>query len=193
MTRQNFEAHRSSAAAASQAAILLEQSDPHTSVTFINLAESGATIPQGMLGSLAGSTHASYKLPGQIAELHKIIGSRPIDDLSLSIGGNDFGFVDFLSKLIQTDQTNLPDLASIETDAQASLATLPALYTQLAGALNQFAIRHTFITAYPDMTQVSPGQPFETFASDVVPGGVIGITTAFRARVRLGTIARPAR
>ena len=58
--------------------------------------------------------------------------------------------------LLQTSRTDQPDVASVQADAQTAFAALPAAYNQLATALNQFAIRHTLITAYPDLTQIAP-------------------------------------
>lgn len=174
MTRENFEAHRSTASASSQAALLLEQSDPHSSVTYINLCQTGADIPHGMLGPKSGGTHASYRLPGQVSELRRIIGSRPIDALVLSIGGNDFGFTGYLAALIQKDSSDA-DTTALQSKAQAALATLATRYDQLAVALGQFTVKHALITPYPDPTQVAPGQ-FMSMATDYVPGGGYGMS-----------------
>jgi len=76
--------------------------------------------------------------------------------------------------LIQSDSASV-DTTSLQTKAQAALATLTTRYDQLDSALGQFSIRHTLITAYPDPTQIAPGQ-FAAFATDVVPGGGFGIS-----------------
>lgn len=78
-------AHRSSLAASSQFALEMEKTDPHTSVTFVFLASTGATIKKGLLGS-------QKSLDPQLDELNNLVGSRTIDALFVSIGGNDIGF-----------------------------------------------------------------------------------------------------
>ena len=163
MTRENFQAHRSTAAASSQAALMLEQSDPHTSVTYVNLCRTGAEITHGVLRP------QSRGVKSQIAELKRIVGSRPIDELVLSVGGNDFGFTTFLASLLQPASADVPDTSGLEAQAQTALGKLQGEYTQLAAALGNFSVGHTLITAYPDPTQVSPGQ-FKEFATDVVTG-----------------------
>jgi hypothetical protein len=74
--------HRSANAAAAQAALALEESDPHTSVTFVHLACSGARVDM-FRGSLRK----------QIPWAAELIGAREIDAVTVSIGGNDAGFV----------------------------------------------------------------------------------------------------
>jgi len=73
--------HRSANSAPARAALALEQSDPHTSVTFIHLACSGGRIDQ-----------KRGNLKQQIALANQLVGQREIDAMLLSIGGNDAGF-----------------------------------------------------------------------------------------------------
>ncbi|MCG6990210.1 MAG: hypothetical protein LJF06_18875 [Gemmatimonadetes bacterium] len=73
--------HRSANAAPAQAALALEQADPHTSVTFVHLACSGAKIEGG-----------GHAIDRQIKWANKLIGNREIDAVIVSIGGNDLGF-----------------------------------------------------------------------------------------------------
>ncbi|MGH7690846.1 MAG: hypothetical protein ACREN3_14665, partial [Gemmatimonadaceae bacterium] len=73
--------HRSANAASAQAALALEQSDPHTSVTFVHLACSGAKIEGG-----------GQAIDQQIRWANTLIGNREIDAVIVSIGGNDLGF-----------------------------------------------------------------------------------------------------
>jgi hypothetical protein len=73
--------HRSANAAPAQAALALEQADPHTSVTFVHLACSGAVI-EG----------AGQSIDRQIDWANELIGNREIDAVIVSIGGNDLGF-----------------------------------------------------------------------------------------------------
>ena len=73
--------HRSANSAPARAALALERSDPHTSVTFVHLACSGAQV-----------NHSPGKLDQQIPKAKGMLGSREIDAVLLSIGGNDAGF-----------------------------------------------------------------------------------------------------
>ncbi len=73
--------HRSANAASAQAALALENADPHTSVTFVHLACSGAKIEGG-----------GQAIDQQIRWADALIGHREIDAVIVSIGGNDLGF-----------------------------------------------------------------------------------------------------
>ncbi|MGJ8563552.1 MAG: hypothetical protein ACSHXY_08360 [Alphaproteobacteria bacterium] len=104
-------AHRSSAAAASQLALHLESHDTKSSVTFINLAASGATMQTGLLapyngvGELRGKGAGPYLprhngqlgLRPQVDEMKALVGNRTIDDIYLSVGGNDVGFANMIA------------------------------------------------------------------------------------------------
>ncbi|MEL7056138.1 MAG: hypothetical protein AAGL09_07395 [Pseudomonadota bacterium] len=100
-------AHRSSATGSSQLALHLEHHDPKSSVTYVNLAASGATMTAGVLGPYRGVYELKFDgsmgdfipehdgAPGlkpQIAELSEMIGDRQVDHVYLSVGGNDAGF-----------------------------------------------------------------------------------------------------
>lgn len=76
-----FECHRSARAASARAALALEDADPHTSVTFVHLACSGAKMKGGRAS-----------LDAQIKWANTLIGEREVDAVLMSIGGNDAGF-----------------------------------------------------------------------------------------------------
>lgn len=169
MTEENRQAHRSTLAAASETALAIEQSDPHTSVTFVMLSASGASIDQGLLGPEAGIEDPAYTLPAQIAELKQIIGSRKIDVLTLSVGGNDIGFSDVIQRLLTLPIAGaLDSIAKIESDVSGRLAALSQSYQALAQALTPFSIGKIVITDYPSPTHNENGQ-ISAFASDFVP------------------------
>jgi hypothetical protein len=114
--------HRSAYAGAAQAAIAVEARDPKTSVTFLSFACSGATIDTpyradgnpldpyvpgnpakpigtGVLGPYRGvdppfpDTYGVLNaVPSQIKQVADTVGSRTIDALFVSGGGNDIGF-----------------------------------------------------------------------------------------------------
>ena len=110
-TWQDRRCHRSAKAAPAQAAKILEDADPRTSVTFIHLACSGAQIVNGLLGGytgvfgdlpfdvasekesiLAQDDPNKAKLPPQVKAAHDLIGDREIDAVYISGGGNDANF-----------------------------------------------------------------------------------------------------
>lgn len=105
-------AHRSSATGASQLALHLEHSDEKSSVTFVNLAASGATTQNGLLGpyngvfELKGRKDMDTYLPryqGQVGlrpqldEMNDLLDTRMADDVFISIGGNDVGFANMIA------------------------------------------------------------------------------------------------
>lgn len=77
----NENCHRSANAAPARAALALEASDPRTSVTFVHFACTGARIDR----------HRA-NLIQQIPWAEALVGSREIDAVLVSIGGNDAGF-----------------------------------------------------------------------------------------------------
>jgi hypothetical protein len=90
----NQRCHRSSLAGTAQAALALERGDPTTSVTFVHLACSGATIADGLIGPYEGidARRNAKKLPRQVNKLTKVAAVRPVDAVLLSIGANDVNF-----------------------------------------------------------------------------------------------------
>ena len=88
MTEDNRQSHRSTLAATAQYALQLERSDPHTSVTFVHVSQSGATT-QTTIGHRPafGKEDPSYRLTPQTDLIPAIVGTRPIDQLFISLGG----------------------------------------------------------------------------------------------------------
>jgi lysophospholipase L1-like esterase len=86
--------HRSNKSYQAVAARDLEKSDPQTSVTFVHLACSGASVPEGLLGPYAGIEPAdpANPVPAQLDAMSALVGRRAIDALALSIGVNDLSF-----------------------------------------------------------------------------------------------------
>ena len=52
MNTENADAHRSTIAGPAQFALELQESNPHQAVTFVSVANSGASIPVGVLGPM---------------------------------------------------------------------------------------------------------------------------------------------
>ena len=108
MTTQSRLAHRSVLAYSAQYAMALEKADPRTSVTYVSVAQSGATIPTLVNQPNVAAEDGATPLPPQLPELEKIVGDRPIDTLVISIGGNDAGFADLVTKMALS-QFFMPD------------------------------------------------------------------------------------
>lgn len=130
-TYKHHAGHRSTLSWSSQAALDIEKSSTHSSVTYALLAVSGATIKKGVLGVQtvkvnvpppfeepgelvvtggSGSENTSHTfafMPSQIDQLQEIVGNnRKIDLLPISIGGNDIGFSKIIAGLILRDYNN---------------------------------------------------------------------------------------
>ncbi len=90
-------AHRSSNGSIALIAAKLENDDPHSSVTFLNVATSGAKTSNGLLFQ----QHPDWQIKGQIEEVKDYIKDRKVDMVLMAIGLNDFGKVDGMSELIE--------------------------------------------------------------------------------------------
>ncbi len=102
-------AHRSTVAWPALTALALEKADPGSSVTFVSVAASGATVARGLLDG------QSPDLPvAQMDQIAALVGEREIDVLLLSIGGNDIGFSHLIRGLVDADE--LMDPLCYETD-----------------------------------------------------------------------------
>ena len=189
MTEDNRQSHRSTLAATAQYALQLERSDPHSSVTFVHVAQSGATT-QTTIGAVPafGLEDPSYRLTPQTELIPAIVGSRPVDQLFISLGGNDVGFTTLAAGLVISDVTVTDVLGQVSTISPGQLPTilsrargvisqstalgliragfnalaarLPAGYASVQQALSGsgIAVDATFITEYPDPIRI-----FKTF------------------------------
>ncbi len=197
-TINHLKGHRSSLAWGTQAALYLEDKDPHSSVVCIFLAGSGARIDKGILGPHPGvDTTLGGDIPPQIGELEKIVGKEKIDYLFLSIGGNDLGFVPvvFLT-LVYGDRSGqmknklyMKQIENLETSIETGewQGFLPTLfnfnenfdiiglnhldywYEKLGVLLKaRFDIGQTILLEYPN-----PLAPGKTIMSDLVKGFAI--------------------
>ena len=121
MNQQNADAHRSTISGPAEFALELQEENPHEAVTFVSVANSGASISHGLLGPMPSVGNPSVQLPAEIAEVKQIIGKRPIDVLTLSVGANDIGFVALVEGLIENTSTGSPSLAAIQASADLKL------------------------------------------------------------------------
>jgi hypothetical protein len=81
----------------------VEAADPHTAVTFVGLANTGARTVDLFVPDWSGQNRAlgpGPVLPAQFDELRAILGARPVDVLVLSMGFNDCRPFKILGELI---------------------------------------------------------------------------------------------
>jgi hypothetical protein len=153
--------HRSRWAGPAQAALALEQADPHSSVTFVHLACSGATILNGLLGpELPGQGPVTVQQPAQLDQLKQLIGNREIDALFVSIGANDVHFSQIVHDcLMQPDCNDLANPGSPAQHYAHDSTQLPGRYDQLASALDGLGIHanRVYLTEYFDPTHDDAG------------------------------------
>jgi lysophospholipase L1-like esterase len=174
---QDPRCHRSAKGFEAQTAAQLEAADAKSSVTFVGLACSGASIQAGLLGPYSGiAPPGGAPLPPQVDAMKALVGSRRIDAVLVSIGINDLGFgsiarfcfddgvdpttaatVDCWTKPYPapTSPTTLRDFVRSRT------AALPSGYAQLADALGKAGIpaAKIYVTEYPDAVRDSNGLP----------------------------------
>jgi hypothetical protein len=177
VTASHRRAHRSGYAGVVQSALDLENSDPHSSVTFVSVAHSGATIEHGINGPQDSIDAGEWGSdPSQIHQLESIIGYRAIDALVLSIGGNDAGFADIAGSLVQLEpgspnyQANLDALWQDAATRRSNLVNnlLPELDDALAAA--HFWKGQVYLAEYPDPTHDATGGTAQKILDDISGG-----------------------
>ncbi|MDN5860342.1 MAG: GDSL-type esterase/lipase family protein [Pseudonocardia sp.] len=163
--------HRSATSGPALAAAALEADDPHSSVTFLSFACSGAEITAGLVEEYAGIEPPTrivdhprgYEvvnyLPPQVAAAEQAVCGggqascgRDVDALLISIGVNDLGFADLVTECAKPGPTYQCHLErSITTDLGYAFAALPGGYDDLAAALaaGPLADAPVYLTEYP--------------------------------------------
>ncbi len=164
--------YRSQASGPSQAAVMLERDDPHTSVTFLSVACDGAGVQRGLLG-VETTRDGTAIAPPQLEQVRQAVGGRPIDALLVSVGGNDVGFADVVAACARSSCGRL-----VRREVPGRLRTLGADYRALVSAIAGLAPRQTYITEYPDFLRWSDGSFCGTTArgGHPYPGALSGIT-----------------
>jgi hypothetical protein len=133
---QSRQCHRSQHSGQVQAARALEEADPHTSVTFIHLACSGALINSGLLLEHEGQEPASPPRRAQIEEAAALSEGREVDAMVVSIGGNDVRFSEVITacvlqtKCFETPPTSDPAAAGYISEMCAPLGPLAFICEQ---------------------------------------------------------------
>jgi hypothetical protein len=195
---------RSTLAGPAQAALQLEDSDPHRSVTFVHVACSGADIHAGLLGPqqpehpgyVQEPAWANDTVAPQLDQVRQITCTDPdqpgvetcreIDVLTISVGVNDAGFADVVSKLVQ--KPYLDTLVDLTAQVHSELASLELRYGELAEALGatgsplvKVRPENVYITQYPDILHDENGSICDDILDDIVPFAKIDHREAYWA------------
>ncbi len=120
---QNNRCHRSAESGQARAAQMIEEADPHTSVTFVHLACSGGRIHRALLESYDGIEPDGTAAAPQIDRVAELAGDSEIDALFVSIGGNDINFSNVVEACVLGTDCHLgtPSIDSL-LESTASLA-----------------------------------------------------------------------
>jgi hypothetical protein len=165
---QSQRCDRSANSYQAQTALTLEERDKRTSVTFVHLACSGASVVKGLLGGYEGIVPLRPDLPPQVDAMRNLAQGREIDAVIVSVGINDLGFAQLvLQCLTKPDcpSSKFPDSTSPTTLAQVMqqrLDSLPLRYSLLAEALRERRVdpSRVYVTEYFDSTHSSDGKTF---------------------------------
>ncbi|CAM5345730.1 GDSL-like Lipase/Acylhydrolase OS=Afipia felis OX=1035 GN=NCTC12722_01496 PE=4 SV=1 [Afipia felis] len=194
----NAACHRSLYSYQTRAALALAVQYPHIAVTYLPLACSGATINEGLLGSLRAreclitktSMNCAGTVGAQVAELKDALAAaqrrqpgRQLDLVFLSIGANDINFSGLVADVIvdsATERTLFQRTGMIGSvdDSRSTLARkLPQDFQRLRAALKPLVggdLSRVVFTSYANPT-LANGAP--------CPGGLAGfdIHPAFNA------------
>lgn len=150
--------HRSTLSGPALAAQAFEDADPKTSVTYVNLACSGAELGHLIDQTYGGMEEDGVVLQGQVQAVASLFGDqadngqRRIDALTMTAGLNDLDF----SAIVKKCSTNV-NLSGAADECVTSggiadkLATLPAKYDRLAAAISTFlpGTREVYLSDYP--------------------------------------------
>jgi lysophospholipase L1-like esterase len=163
-TWQSARCHRSARAGTAKAAKLIEDDDPRTSVTFVHLACSGATIPAGLIGPYEGveSPENEPPLEAQVRVLNRIAAVRPVDAVLISIGANDVDFgriVRFCAVHGDCFEQPFKGKETPRVAVAKALAALPGRYERLQATLSdRIPADHVYLTEYFDPTRDEFGE-----------------------------------
>jgi hypothetical protein len=138
--------HRSAKSGPSLAAKAYEDASPHTSVTFLSMACSGAEVRHLVNVSYGGIEPNGHTLRPQIDDVRSMIGGRTVDALLISAGLNDLGFSDIIERCV---------LNFNFVDGHESCVTEGGLADKLDGLPTQYAyLALTILVKLPRTRQV---------------------------------------
>ncbi|MDD9972018.1 MAG: SGNH/GDSL hydrolase family protein [Myxococcales bacterium] len=168
--------HRSKTSGHAFAARAIEEADPHTSVTFLSFACSGASIPKGLLGTYFGTETARtdstsnnprrfvHPLPPQVDQARRAtcrvdpeqcrpVDQRMVDHLFVAIGINDIRFSKVIVECVTSTCHDVTGEAQALVDGGLERLegegdhSIAHLARALDGSLPS---AHRFLTGYPD-------------------------------------------
>jgi GDSL-like lipase/acylhydrolase family protein len=164
---EDLRCDRSAKSYEAKAALAIEQRDKHSSVTFVHLACSGATVVNGLLGPYEGINPPEGEPPlaSQFSQLGKLVGKREVDAVIISIGVNDLRFGPMTGFCIEQNNCpyrKYPDAHSpttLDEWMREHVAMLPGLYDDVAARLAQYGIppNRVYISQYFDSTRDQNG------------------------------------
>jgi lysophospholipase L1-like esterase len=162
--------HRSALSGMALAPQLLEQATPRTSVTFVHLACSGATVTTGLLRPYSGvEERGKPPITAQLDVVRRVASRRKIDALVVSIGANDIYFAPVVIRCLLVedcpdrpfDPRKVPFAAtgkpSLERTVHKALRRLRRRYERLAAELRGQRIGRVFLLQYFDPTSDATG------------------------------------
>jgi lysophospholipase L1-like esterase len=185
----NSACHRSLYSYQIRTALALAVQYPHIAVTYLPLACTGATIPDGLFGSqrarecppLKSSSPCQGTVSSQLAELREAVAAakrrqpdRKLDLVLLSIGANDIYFSGLVADVIVDTATERVlfrrsgVMASVDDSRAAQARVLPQSFAKLREALKPLVgdLQHVVYVSYANPTLAGGGAP--------CPGGRAG-------------------
>lgn len=161
--------NRSALSGPAQAALALEESSAKTSVTFVDVSCSGATVNRGILGAQSRTTAP------QIEQAAAILDGRPADAILLSVGGNDIGFISILQACALTSDCPLAtppsgplrSSATVQQGVQAQTAELAGDYARIAACLGEGACTLADGRTVPGLTLAKGAAVLPTLYPDI--------------------------
>jgi lysophospholipase L1-like esterase len=185
----NSPCHRSLYSYQTRTALALAVRYPHIAVTYLPLACTGATIPDGLFGyqrarecpptksanSCSGTVNAQLdELRAAVAAAKKRQPDRNLDLILLSIGANDINFSGLVADVIVDNPTERVlfrrsgVIGSVEDSRTALLRDLPQSFGKLREALKPLVgdMSHVVYVSYANPTLADGGAP--------CPGGRAG-------------------
>jgi lysophospholipase L1-like esterase len=197
----NSACHRSLYSYQTRTALALAVQYPHIAVTYLPLACTGATIPDGLFGGQRARECPPTKsganclgtVNGQLAELREAVMAakkrqpdRKLDLILLSIGANDINFSGLVADVIVDTPTERVlfrrsgVMGSVDDSRAALVRELPQSFGKLREALKPMVgdLSHVVYVSYANPTLADGGSP--------CPGGRAGfdIHPSFNAEPR---------
>ncbi len=178
----NSPCHRSLYSYQTRTALALAVQYPHIAVTYLPLACTGATIPDGLFGTqrarecppTKSGANCSGTVNAQLDELRAAVAAakrrqpaRQLDLILLSIGANDINFSGLVADVIVDTPTERAlfrrsgVMGSVE-DSRAALARdLPQSFARLREALKPLVgdLQHVVYVSYANPTLADAGAP----------------------------------